>query len=343
MLDRGLVQVYTGPTTHENFAPMGLSLRAAGQGLKVHITAFAPFEFNSGISLLSRLLQPNLTIEGAFSVDRTPEGPAPDVMAREALERTRGRIFSGEVDVVILQDVFEPISKGIISLENILNLVENRPDRVELVLSGHNAPQEIMDHADLVTEMRLSGDLSSKGSHPSSGTPAPVEVVTGNGKGKTTYCLGRAMLASCEGVHTGVFQFIKSPKAYGEVKAAEKLPNLMIETLGEGFIFSGEKGEKKRKHLQAAGRAWDMAVRAILSERYGLIVLDEINIATHYDLIESDRIKEVLGQKPRGLHLLLSGRNAHPDVMKAASIVVEMKEIKHPLTKGIRARRGIEY
>jgi cob(I)alamin adenosyltransferase len=77
--------------------------------------------------------------------------------------------------------------------------------------------------------------------------------------------------------------------------------------------------------------------------KYGLLVLDEINIATHYGLIRGERVKEMLFLKPRQTHLLLSGRNAHPEVTEAASTVIEMKEIKHPFKKGVKARKGIEF
>jgi len=168
-----------------------------------------------------------------------------------------------------------------------------------------------------------------------------VGVITGNGKGKTTYCLGRAMFFAANGIQSSVLQFIKSPRAYGEVIAIKKFPNLEIKTMGEGFIFGSSKPSKK--HIEAAKGAWEASLREIFSLKDRLVVLDEINIATHLGLVHPDRVREMMFLKPKDLHLILSGRNAHPEMEEHASTVFEMREIKHPFHKGIQARRGIEY
>jgi cob(I)alamin adenosyltransferase len=169
-----------------------------------------------------------------------------------------------------------------------------------------------------------------------------VEVVTGNGKGKTTYCLGKAMLTSCLGIRCTFLQFIKSPQPYGEIAAIQTFPNMDIKTMGEGFLRLDSPVQEKR-HVEAARRAWEECLREIFSLKYGLVVMDEINTAAHYGLVSPNRLRELLFLKPRNLHLILSGRNANPEVMNAASAVIEMKEVKHPYHKGIKARRGIEY
>jgi len=208
-------------------------------------------------------------------------------------------------------------------------------------LTGRNAKAEIIEQADLVTEMVEhkveKGSWEVEGRDPE----GCIGVVTGNGKGKTTYCLGRAMFFAANGIPSSMLQFIKSPLAYGEVIACERFPNLEIKSMGEGFIFG--KTRPSKKHREAARGAWEACLREIFSLAYRLIVLDEINIATQFDLVHPDRVREMMFLKPKDLHIILSGRDAHSEMMEHASAVFEMKEIKHPFHRGVEARRGIEY
>ena len=97
------------------------------------------------------------------------------------------------------------------------------------------------------------------------------------------------------------------------------------------------------KHKEAARQAWDHCLRLIHSREFGLVVLDELNIATNYELISASRIVDWLLNIPPKLSVLLSGRHAHPDVARASTTLIEMKEIKHPYKKGVKARKGIEF
>lgn len=245
-------------------------------------------------------------------------------------------------DIVILNGISQVMALGIITADDVMTLMREKPATVELVLTGPAVTESVFDKADLVTDLKLhtilhdpqnDNDLKSRGS---------IEVVTGNGKGKTTYCLGKSMLYSSLGIRCAFLQFIKSPRPYGEVKAIQMIPNIDIKTMGEGFLAYRPDGQEKR-HVEAARRAWEKCLREIFSLKYGLIVLDELNTATSYGLVNPDRVRELLFLKPQNLHLLLSGRNAHADVMAAASSVIEMREVKHPYTKGIKARKGIEF
>ncbi len=334
MLDRGLIQVYTSESDQFNFAPLGLSLRASGQGLRTLITCFVDHELMDGGAKASLLLKPNLMIE------HITVGQMPKII--DVFRRARDAVMGGNFDIVILNGINKMVSLGLLPLKEVLQLMDQRPQGVELVLSGPNAAEEIIERADLVTEMVVhkSKYLPEPGNCPQgNGT---TEVVTGNGKGKTTYCLGKGMLTSCVGIPTLVFQFIKSPKPYGEVKAIERLPYLKIKTMGRGFLNKHSPFYDK-KHIQAARHAWQLWLKEIYSQEYGLLIMDEINIATHHGLINGERVREMLFLRPHKFDILLSGRNAHPDVIEAATSVLEMKEVKHPFKKGVRARRGIEF
>jgi cob(I)alamin adenosyltransferase len=345
MLRKGLVQVYTGDHDHFNFAPLGLGLRASGHKLRTLITCLLPHEFMDGAPMASTLLSPYLVIEHT-KIQKVP----PDRQwsaeekeeVREAFQRTKEVLIRGQFDLVVLNGINQVWNQGIIPSEDVLALIDKKPRHVELILTGPRASETLIERADLVTDMVYfpkKGHPQKDQDHPDI---APTEVITGNGKGKTTYCLGKAMLMSCLGIRSVILQFIKSPRAYGEVRALKKLPYLEIKTMGEGFLGMDSPILEKR-HLDAARRTWEECLREIFSLKYGLVVLDEINIATYYGLIHADRVREMLFLKPQELHLILSGRNAHLEVGEGASAVIEMREIKHPFNRGIKARKGIEF
>jgi cob(I)alamin adenosyltransferase len=344
-MEKGLIQVYTSESEQFNFAPLGLSLRAAGQELHTLIISFMPYDFMEGAPIASSLLEPYLTIdhtaiEPFSSYANGITGVRPKIV--EAFERSRVAVFSGAFDVVILNGILGMLTRQILPLKEVLDLLEEKPESVELVLSGSKADQRIIEKADLVTEMVVHKSRDSlPGKHPGNGQGA-IEVITGEGKGKTTYCLGKAMLMSRLKVPTLIFQVIKSPSPYGEIRAIRKLPNLTIKTVGKGFLNVHASGLEK-KHIDAARQAWKLLQAEIYSHKYGLVVLDEINIATYFGLIGGERVLEMLFSKPPEMELLLTGRHAHPLVTNVASSVIEMKEIKHPFARGIQARKGIEY
>ncbi|MCL6636215.1 MAG: cob(I)yrinic acid a,c-diamide adenosyltransferase [Peptococcaceae bacterium] len=170
-----------------------------------------------------------------------------------------------------------------------------------------------------------------------------VIVNTGNGKGKTTASLGMAFRAWGQGLKVLVLQFIKGGWKYGELKAVEKLgPNFEIRQMGEGFI-KGKDDKSLDEHRHAAREALNAARAEISSGKYDLIILDEVLYAVYYGLVSLDDVLALIGQKPENLHLVLTGRNAPPEIVERADLVTEMREIKHPYTQGIPAQKGIEF
>jgi len=344
MLKQGLVQVYTGKTGQINLSHIGLSLRATGQNLRTFIMGFVPHPFIDTEDRALSFLKPNVVVERLRSEYVAPDGNLhnSDIdKINKSIEHVQDIIFSGTFDIIILEDINQLVDMGIISVSTVIDLIEKKPTNVELVFTGSNARAEVIEQADLVTEMVEHKKEEGSWKIDGSNQEGCVGVITGNGKGKTTYCLGRAMFFAANGIQSSVLQFIKSPKAYGEVIAIKKFPNLEIKTMGEGFIFGSSKPSKK--HIEAAKGAWEASLREIFSLKDRLVVLDEINIATHLGLVHPDRVREMMFLKPKDLHLILSGRNAHPEMEEHASTVFEMREIKHPFHKGIQARRGIEY
>ncbi len=170
-----------------------------------------------------------------------------------------------------------------------------------------------------------------------------IIVHTGPGKGKTTAALGLAFRAIGSGLRVLMVQFIKGSWHYGELDTAEMLgkDKFEIRPMGKGFVKLG--GEVDPEHRQAAEEAWAFAREKIFSGQYDMIILDEINYAISYRLLKVEAVVEALKQKPEGLHVVLTGRNAHAQVVELADLVTEMREVKHPYQKGIDAQRGIEY
>ena len=170
-----------------------------------------------------------------------------------------------------------------------------------------------------------------------------IIVHTGPGKGKTTAALGLGFRAVGDGLKVLMVQFIKGSWHYGELDAAELLgrDKFLIRPMGKGFVKLG--GEPDPEHKKAAEEAWAFAREKIFSGEYDMIILDEINYALSYGLVPVAPVVEALQQKPETLHVVLTGRNAHPDIIALADLVTEMREIKHPYQKGIEAQRGIEY
>lgn len=170
-----------------------------------------------------------------------------------------------------------------------------------------------------------------------------ILVNTGNGKGKTTAALGMGLRAWGQGMKVLVLQFIKGGWKYGELKAVEKLgPNFEIRQMGEGFI-KGADDKSLDEHRHAAAAALEAAKAEFSNAKYDLIILDEILYAIHYGLVAQHDVLELLSAKPEGLHVVLTGRNASPEIIDKADLVTEMKEIKHPFTQGIPAQKGIEF
>lgn len=168
-------------------------------------------------------------------------------------------------------------------------------------------------------------------------------VFTGNGKGKTTAAMGVAFRAAGQGFKTLMIQFIKGSWHYGELDSAPMLGGAFeIRPMGRGFVKVGTE-KPDAEDVRLVEDAWAAAVEAMRSDTYDMLILDEINYAIHYGMLPIDRVLGDLAARPERLHVICTGRNAHPRLIEAADLVSEIKEIKHPFHKGILAQRGIDY
>ena len=168
-------------------------------------------------------------------------------------------------------------------------------------------------------------------------------VHTGNGKGKTTCALGLMMRAAGQGLHVCMIQFMKSRNdRYGEHVSAEKL-GIEVHTMGDGFTWDTKNPEQDQ---QTARKTWNLCVEKLRSDDYDLLVFDELVYVLSYQMLPVDEVlDEIRSARARqpALHIVVTGRDAPPQLIDAADLVTEMTEIKHPFQAGFRAQKGIEF
>ena len=171
-------------------------------------------------------------------------------------------------------------------------------------------------------------------------------VHTGKGKGKSTAAFGLVVRAVGNGMKVGVVQYVKGKWQTGERAVLEKFPEQVeIRTMGEGFTW---ETQDRARDIRAAKNAWEVSRQMIEASRgddpkYDLVLLDELNIVLRYGYLDLAEVVEFLSSKPEKLHIIVTGRNAKPELVEAADLVTEMTMVKHPFRAGVKAQKGIEF
>ncbi|TBW35235.1 cob(I)yrinic acid a,c-diamide adenosyltransferase [Siculibacillus lacustris] len=166
-------------------------------------------------------------------------------------------------------------------------------------------------------------------------------VHTGPGKGKSTAAFGLVLRALGHGRRVGVVQFVKGAWSTGERTALERFPDLVAwHTMGEGFTW---ETQDRARDVAAAARAWDKVVELMADPGIFLIVLDELNISLRYDHLPLDAVVATLAARRPDLHIVVTGRNAKPELLAIADLVTEMGAVKHHFAAGVKAQLGIEF
>ena len=168
-----------------------------------------------------------------------------------------------------------------------------------------------------------------------------IQVYTGLGKGKTTAALGLALRAAGQGLKVYIVQFMKGWPNYGELVSLEKLPNITLRQFGRPEFI--DKDNPDPEDIRQAHQALDHARQVILGGQHDIVILDEISVALDFELIGLAEVLGLLDVKPENVELVLTGRYAHPEVVKRADLVTEMLDIKHPYSERVKGRKGIEY
>ena len=166
-------------------------------------------------------------------------------------------------------------------------------------------------------------------------------VHTGLGKGKSTAAFGMVMRNIGHGFKTGIVQFTKGKWETGERVVLDRFPELVTcRAMGEGFTWDTQD---RMRDIAAARAAWDMAKAMMADPSYKFLLLDELNIVLRYDYLPLSEVVETLKAKPRDLHVVVTGRNAKPELIEIADLVTEMTMVKHHFSAGVKAQVGIEF
>jgi cob(I)alamin adenosyltransferase len=166
-------------------------------------------------------------------------------------------------------------------------------------------------------------------------------VHTGKGKGKSTAAFGLLLRALGYDWHCGVVQFIKGAWDTGERRALSRFPDLLSwHTMGEGFTW---ETQDRARDMAAAASAWTKAQELIADLKLKLVILDELNVALRYEYLPLSEVVAALRSRRPALHIVVTGRNAKPELLEAADLVTEMSLIKHHFAAGVKAQEGIEF
>jgi cob(I)alamin adenosyltransferase len=168
-----------------------------------------------------------------------------------------------------------------------------------------------------------------------------IIVHTGTGKGKSTAAFGMALRCIGQGMKVGIVQFIKGAWDTAERRVLEGFGDLVtFRAMGEGFTW---ETQDRARDVAAAEKAWEMALSMLTDPTVRMVILDEINVALRYDYLELTQIMTALEARPEGQHVVLTGRNARPELLELADLATEMTLVKHPFKSGVKAQPGVEF
>ena len=171
-----------------------------------------------------------------------------------------------------------------------------------------------------------------------------VIVYTGGGKGKTSAALGLVLRAVGYNHKVCMIQFVKGSWHYGELDSAKRLaPEFEMITAGKGFVGILDDKSPREEHVKAANDTLVISREKIMSGKFDVVILDEINYAVQLELLKLDDVIDLIKSKPAELDLVLTGNHATKEVIELADLVTEMKEIKHPFKSGLKAKKGIDF
>ncbi len=197
---------------------------------------------------------------------------------------------------------------------------------------------ETTDHKEKMQRLKASVDRRIEAAKEERGI---LIVYTGAGKGKTTAALGMVMRCLGHGMKVAIVQFIKGAIDTAEQRALRDFGDLVtFLRLGEGYTWETQDRERD---TTVARKAWGKAVECLQNPEYAMVVLDELNIAVQHEYIDVADVLEAVRNRPVMQHVVITGRGAKPELLEAADLVSEMKMVKHPFRKGIKAQKGVEF
>jgi len=364
---KGQLHIYDGEGKGKSQAALGVVLRTIGLGIcekrqsRVLLLRFLkgperPYDEDSAIEALQRgfphLIDHVRTGRSEFfTADQVTKFDIGE--AERGWNIAKGAIASSLYSVVVLDELNPVLDLGLLDINEVVNSLQNRPDGLEIIITGRAAPPSLVRISQLHSEMRprLTGDLSKLTTQNSFG--GGIEIYTGEGKGKSTSALGKALQAIGKGISQDkshrvlILQWLKGGNGYTEDAAIEALresyPHL-VDHLRSGRDAIVWRGQQQPIDYVEAERAWEIAKAAILSGLYKTIILDELNPTVDLELLPVESIHQTLLKKPTDTEVIITGRcKNEPSYFELADVYSEMVCHKHYANVGVDLKRGVDY
>lgn len=358
----GQIHIYDGAGKGKSQAALGVVLRSIGLGINTgNQTRVLLLRFLKGPG---RTYDEDAAIEALrrgfpHLIDQVRTGRAeffgPDEITRfDRLEAQRGwdvakgAIASGLYSVVVLDELNPVLDLGLLPVDEVVKTLTNKPEDLEIIATGRGAPQPLLDIADLHSEMKAYHHPNAV-AHGIEG----IEIYTGEGKGKSTSALGKALQAIGKGISQDkshrvlIMQWLKGGSGYTEDNAIAALrqsyPNLVDhQRCGRDAIVW--RGQQQEIDYVEAERGWEIARAAIASGLYKTIILDELNPTVDLELLPQTAIVHALLRKPRDTEVIITGRCKNPPAyFDLASVHSEVYCHKHYAEKGVNLKRGVDF
>lgn len=364
---KGQLHIYDGEGKGKSQAALGVVLRTIGLGIcekkqsRVLLLRFLKgpersYDEDSAIEALQRgfphLIDHVRTGRSEFfTADQVTKSDITE--AERGWNIAKGAIASSLYSVVVLDELNPVLDLGMLNIEEVVNSLQNRPDDLEIIITGRAAPSSLICISQLHSEMRprLKGDLNK--SHRKMNNSGGIEIYTGEGKGKSTSALGKALQAIGKGISQDkshrvlILQWLKGGNGYTEDAAIEALresyPHL-VDHLRSGRDAIVWRGQQQPIDYVEAERAWEIAKAAILSGLYKTIILDELNPTVDLELLPVESIYQTLIKKPADTEVVITGRcKNEPSYFELADVYSEMVCHKHYANVGVDLKRGVDY
>ena len=364
---KGQLHIYDGEGKGKSQAALGVVLRTIGLGIcekkqsRVLLLRFLKgpersYDEDSAIEALQRgfphLIDHVRTGRSEFfNADQVTKSDITE--AERGWNIAKGAIASSLYSVVVLDELNPVLDLGMLNIEEVVKSLQHRPDDLEIIITGRAAPSSLICISQLHSEMRsrLGGDLNK--THRKMNNSGGIEVYTGEGKGKSTSALGKALQAIGKGISQDkshrvlILQWLKGGNGYTEDAAIEALresyPHL-VDHLRSGRDAIVWRGQQQPIDYVEAERAWEIAKAAILSGLYKTIILDELNPTVDLELLPVESIYQTLIKKPADTEVVITGRcKNEPSYFQLADVYSEMVCHKHYANVGVDLKRGVDY
>jgi len=364
---KGQLHIYDGDGKGKSQAALGVVLRTIGLGIcekrqsRVLLLRFLkgperPYDEDSAIEALQRgfphLIDHVRTGRSEFfTADQVTKFDVGE--AERGWNIAKGAIASSLYSVVVLDELNPVLDLGMLDINEVVDSLQNRPDGLEIIITGRAAPLSLVRISQLHSEMRprLIGDLAELNKQSSSS--GGIEIYTGEGKGKSTSALGKALQAIGKGISQDkshrvlILQWLKGGNGYTEDAAIEALresyPHL-VDHLRSGRDAIVWRGQLQPIDYIEAERAWEIAKAAILSGLYKTIILDELNPTVDLELLPVESIHQTLLKKPADTEVVITGRcKNEPSYFELADVYSVMVCHKHYANVGVDLKRGVDY